>query len=209
MTPYHHGNLRAALLDAAAARLADGGVGALSLRDLARRLGVSPTAPYHHFRTRADLVAALVEDALARLEDALEASLAAAPPVGTAPPGARLQAIGVAYVRFAVSHPALFRLAFRPELGSHFASLASGSGALPEDVPAFRVLVRVVREDRTAADSAASAGSTDDDALAALGAWSLVHGLASLLLDGPLHALAADPARVDALARALTSPDGC
>ena len=183
---YHHGDLRRALLDEATVVLESEGIGALALRDLARRAGVSATAPYHHFRSKADLVCALAEGALADLDAALAAATAL-----PAPPAARLRAQGVAYVLFAVDHPARFRVAFRPEMGEPFAGLADADGALPDDVTAFRQLVRAVRDLEPA---------VPDPAGFAVAMWSLVHGLASLLLDGPLRAVAGDRARVRALA---------
>ncbi|MEM1118047.1 MAG: helix-turn-helix domain-containing protein, partial [Bacteroidota bacterium] len=140
---YHHGDLRRTLLDEAAHVLDVQGVGALSLRDLARRAGVSATAPYHHFKGKADLVTALADDALADLDAALARADAEAAAAG-ATPGKRLCAIGVAYVLFAVDHPERFRLAFRPEMGSPFDDMADEG--LPEDLVGFRQLVRVVRE---------------------------------------------------------------
>ena len=183
---YHHGDLRRALLDEAHAVLADRGVGALSLRDLARRVGVSATAPYHHFHGKPDLGAALVEDTFDGLDRALAEADAA-----HGDPAERVRAQGVAYVLFAVEHPEPFRLAFRPELGSPFAHLGDESGALPDDVPGFRHLARAVA-DLVPAPSRVGL---------ALSAWSLVHGLASLLIDGPLADLAPDRPRVEALAR--------
>ncbi|MEL7364234.1 MAG: TetR/AcrR family transcriptional regulator, partial [Bacteroidota bacterium] len=135
---YHHGDLRRTLLDEASSVLEADGIGALSLRDLARRAGVSATAPYHHFKGKADLVCALAADALADLDAALAAPR-------HADPGDRLRAIGVAYVLFAVAHPERFRLAFRPELGDPFTGLGADGTVLSEDTVAFRHLVRAVR----------------------------------------------------------------
>jgi AcrR family transcriptional regulator len=192
MNSYHHGNLRESLIDAARTVLAERGVGSLSLRDLARRIGVSATAPYHHFASKAELVDALALDALSELDRTSGAVLN-----GLSDPGDRLQALGVAYVLFAVDHPERFRLAFRPEMGGPFARLDSEE--LPQSVPGFRLLLQVVAEAR-----AQGLVWGESDALVALRAWSLVHGLAALLVDGPLQALASDRARVEALARALT-----
>ncbi|MEM1043642.1 MAG: TetR/AcrR family transcriptional regulator [Bacteroidota bacterium] len=186
---YHHGDLRRALLDEAHAVLAERGVGALSLRDLARRTDVSPTAPYHHFKGKTDLVCALAEDALDGLDRAL-----AAP--DHADPAERIRAMGVAYVRYAVAHPERFRLAFRPEMGDPFAGLAQDDGALPDDIAGFRHLLRAVSE--LDADAA-------EQVPLAVALWSLVHGLAALLVDGPLRTLAADPDRVEALAQDVTN----
>lgn len=186
---YHHGDLRRALLDEAASVVEAQGVGALSLRDLARRTGVSATAPYHHFRGKADLVCALAEDAHEALDKAL----------GTpdhSDPRERLCAMGVAYVLFAVGHPERFRLAFRPDLGDPFDGLGDEGGPLSEETLGFRHLVRAVRE--IEADS-------ERQRVLAVAAWSLVHGLAALLVDGPLRPLAARPDRVRAMAEAAVT----
>ena len=188
---YHHGDLRRALLDAADDVLVAQGVSALSLRDLARRVGVSATAPYHHFGGKADLVCALADDALGKLDDALAAAA-----TDHADPEAQLSALGVAYVLFAVDHPEHFRLAFRPEMGSPFATLADDSGALPTDTPGFRHLVRVVAQ---------LAPAPADRVTLAVASWSLAHGLAALLVDGPLKAIASDRERVRELAERITS----
>lgn len=185
---YHHGDLRRALLDEASAVLENDGVGALSLRDLARRTGVSPTAPYHHFQNKADLVAALAIDAL----EELDRELAHADRAETTP-RARLRAQGITYVLFAVRHPERFKLAFRPEMGDPFTELTR-SATLPDDLTAFRHLVRAVRD--LADDPARQTGL-------AIAAWSLVHGLASLLVDGPLRDMASDFTRVRALAESV------
>ena len=185
---YHHGDLRRALLDEAAAVLESAGVGALSLRDLARRAGVSATAPYHHFKGKADLVCALAEDALHGLDAALA--------VPDAPePRARLRAMGVAYVMYAVAHPERFRLAFRPELGANPFADFDGS-APPGEVVAFRRLAGVVAEIEP--DEAARPAL-------AMAAWALVHGLAALFVDGPLRPFAESPARARALAEAAVA----
>ena len=190
-SPYHHGDLRRALLDAAAAVLADAGVAALSLRDLARRVGVSAAAPYHHFANKAALVDALAEDMMARLDGALADAAARA-----TDPLAQARAVGVAYVQFAVAHPDGFRLAFRPELGTPVAELIGGDDAVPAEEPGFRHLWAAVT---------ALGFSGDERADAALSAWALVHGLAALLVDGPLQPLAGEPARVRALAEAAVA----
>ncbi len=186
---YHHGDLRRALLDEAHTVLTERGVGALSLRDLARRVDVSPTAPYHHFKGKADLVCALAEDALEGLDRALAAS-------NHADPAERIRAMGVNYVLYAVDHPEQFRLAFRPEMGSPFAALAEGTDSLPDDIAGFRHLMGAVAEIES--DPAAQIRLS-------VALWSLVHGLAALFVDGPLRVLAADRARVEALARDVTA----
>ena len=188
---YHHGDLRRALLDEAAAVLTEGGVASLSLRDLARRVGVSPTAPYHHFPNKAALVSAIVEDTLSALDRASEEAAR----IDADPPD-RIRALGVAYVLFAVEHPERFRLTFRPEMGTPFATLDEGTDALPSDILVFRHLQRAV------GDIGLSGRAQTHTALAA---WALVHGLASLLVDGPLRPMASDLGRVRALAQEATA----
>lgn len=99
---YHHGDLRASILRAAAELLEKRGVAALSLRDAARRAGVSHNAPYRHFSNRGALLAALAAGGFERLRE----DLAAAEHEGG------LRARGEAYIRFALAHPQLFRLMF-------------------------------------------------------------------------------------------------
>src|SRR3954453_16385563 len=100
---YHHGDLRRALLQAAAEAITETGVAALSMRDLARRAGVSHAAPTHHFGDKAGLLTAVAVEGYARLG----AALAAAGDFAEA---------GVAYVLFATDHPGYFAVMFRPEL---------------------------------------------------------------------------------------------
>jgi AcrR family transcriptional regulator len=127
--PYHHGDLRSALLDAADALLDEGGDGAVSLREAARRAGVSATAAYRHFAAKDDLLAALA----ARHFLEFGAALRDAPDL----PG-----MGAAYIRFALARPGRFRLMFGPLLatraeagalsevsGSAFAGLLAGAGS--------------------------------------------------------------------------------
>lgn len=186
---YHHGHLRQALLEAARVLINEAGVEALTLREVARRAGVTTAAPYHHFADKAALVTALAQQGLAELDQAAEAAL-----VGIEAPREQLRAIGVAYVMYAVEHPAEFRLMFRPELGAPFDMKD------PLSTPMFRVLIRVVAACR------AAAGITEDDqGVTAITAWSLVHGLAALLVDGPLASLRTDRARVQALAVSITN----
>jgi AcrR family transcriptional regulator len=101
--PYHHGDLRRAILSAAVEAITAGGPASVSLRDLARRAGVSHAAPIHHFGDKAGVLTALAEEGF----DLLAAELSAA--------GEDLVETGVAYVRFAVTHRAYFEVMFRPD----------------------------------------------------------------------------------------------
>lgn len=197
---YHHGELRKALVDAALALVGEGGTGALSLREVARRVGVSHAAPKHHFPDKAALLAAVGARAFADLADSMQRATAAAGDDATA----QLKASGVAYVRYAVQHPALFRLLFGGEL-----SLATDPELDAQSRRAFEVLVRSAT---AAAGKDASAGDVE---LLVTSAWSVVHGLSLLWLDGHLGSKAgrrgdAEIARLatrvtDFLARALAS----
>jgi AcrR family transcriptional regulator len=170
---YHHGDLRRALLEASLSLVREGGVGALSLREAARKAGVSPAAPYHHFKSRTALLAAIAEQGFARMLAAMEAGLAGA----GVEPAARLEALGNAYVQFALSHPEHFRVMFLPELSPHgeFPSLDAARR------PTFELLIQHV-----AAMQAAGLSPSADPRGLVFTAWAAVHGIAALVLDGPL-----------------------
>lgn len=146
MTTYHHGDLRAAVLSAAWKLVEKEGLAGLSVREAARRAGVSHNAPYRHFADREALLAALVAEGFEQLNAALENRAG--------------RELGEAYVAFALESPERFRLMFsragaRNDLQARFANSFGHLGA-----------------------EAAAAGAA---------AWSLVHGLASLALQGQLE----------------------
>ena len=176
-TSYHHGNLRRALLDAALELLAEKGVNGFTLREVARRAGVSHAAPYHHFPDRGSLVRAIVAESF----ELLRAGLADAAARAGEDPMDRLAAMGVAYVEFALDHPDRYRLMFRTELSR------DGTSDAPTDADAaggtaFGTLMSAVQD---AADRGLLRDGTDPGG-AAVAAWASVHGLASLLLEGAL-----------------------
>src|SRR3954468_16224943 len=109
---YHHGDLRRTLLDASLALVEEQGIGALSLREVARKAGVTHNAPYHHFPDKGTLLAAISEEGFALLAREMTAARAGA----RDDPRSRLEACGQSYVRFALKSPAHFRVMFRPEL---------------------------------------------------------------------------------------------
>ncbi|MFF0560647.1 TetR/AcrR family transcriptional regulator [Streptomyces sp. NPDC004266] len=155
---YHHGDLRQAVLAAALDAIAAEGPGALSLRDLARRAGVSHAAPAHHFKDRTGLLTAIATEGYELLAAAL------ADPEHGSP---ALRERGVRYVRFAVAHPAHFQVMFRPEL-------------LRADDPDL-----LAAKERASAELRAGVADLPDvpDARqAGIAAWSLAHGFATLLL---------------------------
>ena len=174
---YHHGDLRRTLLDSSLALLEEQGLEGLSLREVARRAGVTHQAPYHHFADRAALLAALADEGFALLLAAMQAEQRKAHRGASA----RLAAAGRGYVNFALAHPAHFRLMFRPELCEDAPAARAGSAA-------YLLLVDAV----AAAQQEGAAPAQEAEALVAL-CWSAAHGLASLFLDGPMAA--ADPKR--------------
>jgi AcrR family transcriptional regulator len=164
---YHHGDLRAALLDAALALLAEGQEP--TLRAAARRAGVSSMAPYRHYADREALLEAVAVRGVEGLRKALEEADAAAEP------GRALVAQAVAYVRYACDHPVLFRLMYGPHRPKGGICDASQG-------------VRAVLLNRLAAEI--------PDRFTpefAVGCWSLIHGLAMLVLDGLLQEADPDP----------------
>jgi AcrR family transcriptional regulator len=171
---YHHGDLRGALLREGLRILETRPVEGLGLREVARAAEVSATAVYRHFPDKGALLRALSSEGFERLGDAQEAASKAAGG------GARgLTASGVAYVRFALKNPSLFRLMF-----SHAPSSDSNE-ASEKDAAAVRAM-RMLQES-AAAILQAEVGSEDARTLA-LRAWCLVHGLSQLMLDGQVDA---------------------
>ncbi|MFF4480710.1 TetR/AcrR family transcriptional regulator [Streptomyces sp. CY1] len=173
---YHHGDLRAACLRAARELLAEEGGAGLSLRAVARRAGVSPTAPYRHFADRQSLVSAVAAEGYRELAG----YLAAAHPAPQTPDD--LAAVAVAYVRFALEHPGLFRAMFSEPCDPVHDERVAANGVV---VAYVEDLVR-----RAFPNSAADLGDL------ATAVWALVHGLAFLHLDGKLDASDGVDARV-------------
>ncbi|MEV0064292.1 TetR/AcrR family transcriptional regulator [Nocardia sp. NPDC050718] len=171
-TRYHHGDLRATLMDACLRLIESEGLAAVSLRRVAREAGVSSGAPYHHFADRAALLSALSVDGFERLAADLTATKAAA-----GSPLDALTALAEAYVRFSRDHPAQFRLMFRPELSQPEKHPDAGDAG----DTAFHVLADTI-------DEAVAAGVLPADRAETLTVawWGLAHGLASLWLDGHL-----------------------
>ncbi|MFE1324489.1 TetR/AcrR family transcriptional regulator [Streptomyces sp. NPDC058741] len=163
--PYHHGDLRRAILTAALDVIAADGPSALSLRGLARRAGVSHAAPAHHFKDRAGLLTAIAAEGFGLLATTLREA-------------GDLQEAGVRYVRFAREHPAHFQVMFTPE------HLRTGD----LELNTARALAGDALRDAVTAVPAEGRGA--DARLAGVAAWSLAHGFATLLLghnlDGPV-----------------------
>lgn len=172
---YHHGDLRGALIASGLKALKTCGEAELSLRGLARDVGVSPTAVYRHFPDKRALLGALANEGIARLGAAQQKAFAEA---GGGASG--FAATGRAYVRFALEEPALFRLAFTH---GRFAGNPLDSDDLAS---------RLLRENALALTGGDVARATT----VALQAWASAHGLAMLILDGRLPS---DNALIDAV----------
>ncbi|MEO0651617.1 MAG: TetR/AcrR family transcriptional regulator [Planctomycetota bacterium] len=177
---YHHGDLRRALLDTVGTIVQEGGLDALSLRECARRAGVSPGAPAHHFGDKRGLLTEFALEGLGALRADVQHELGRA---GSAHDAVR--AIGLAYIRTALSHPAHFRVMFRRELlNAEDGRLEAGSVfALLKD--------RIADLDR---ERGLEPRQVEERAFFA---WSTVHGFVNLLLDAssnPHVAYDGDPA---------------
>lgn len=167
---YHHGDLRTSLIKSAEEILREKGVLGFSLREAARRTGVSPAAPAHHFGDARGLLTAVAARGFQGLEQQLSSAIEGAPE------GRRLQAIGRAYLDFACNNAALFSMMWMGDLVD-----PDDSEYLSAGRSAFNVFERAA----TGLDVApATAPRTPSAAL--IGAWAMMHGLARLKLDGAL-----------------------
>lgn len=172
---YHHGDLRRALMDVSIDILKKHEVETLNLRKLAVLAGVSPGAPYHHFADRAELVAAIANEGFELLEGSMRKATATCANEASA----RLEALGQAYVHFAISHPGYFRVMFRRETHNNATTAMRGAGQRT-----FQLLCDAI----TACQQTGSAPAGDPQPLI-LHAWAAVHGLSTLLVDGDLKGI--------------------
>jgi AcrR family transcriptional regulator len=175
--PYHHGDLRRALIDTALDLVTEEQDWAFSLREVARRAGVSHQAPYNHFPEKQDLLAAVAVVGFERLRDGLLSAMA-----GIDDPEALVEAIGRTYVRLGLENPALYRLMFGPGLAD------VGPGDRPMAARSAGARARAVLEDAIQRGArsgvfAIPADSLKDQVLAAHVVWSAVHGLTTLAID--------------------------
>lgn len=176
--PYHHGDLRRTLLDTALAAVAEHGPAAVSLRDVARRAGVSHAAPTHHFGDKTGLLTALAAEGWSLLADALAATAADDPSFGE---------LGVTYVVFATGHPAHFAVMRVP-------------GLVRADDPALVAAQGRASDQLTAGAARHTDPRAGADPTTAVAGWALVHGLAALIVEGSI-----DPQPdIETLARAVT-----
>lgn len=181
--PYHHGDLRNALLESARLILEEDGLDELSLRAVARKAGVSHAAPYRHFPSHEALLVELSVEGFAELRSALRNA-----GVHTGSMDDRIANIGAAYMRFVARRPALARLMFGPQLPNResFPDLAAAADGIAEEV-----------------------GSSLGDPALGLAVWAAVHGLAVLILENVIDlgqrrsGLGVLPSRAEILLRSL------
>jgi AcrR family transcriptional regulator len=171
---YHHRDLRRALIDGALKLIEREGAGALSLREVAKRAGVTHAAPYRHFADKDALLAAVAEEGFHGLRELMAARTQASPDDARR----QLIACGLAYVEYALEHPAHFQVMFTRRANDASAKHPT----LDEAASATFDLLRQT----VARGQAARRLRGDDPMPLALAAWSLVHGLAHLLVEGRL-----------------------
>lgn len=164
MATYHHGNLRRVVMDEALEVIAAAGPEHVSLRAIAAAIGVSHTAPRHHFGSRDGLLAALATEGFDLLADEL---------VAVREGGGSFLDVGVGYVAFGIAHHAHFALMFTPDL-------------LHDDPALDHARDRAYGELRGGVEALARSGQIEDAQAAIVAGWSLVHGLTSLSLTGNL-----------------------
>ena len=160
---YHHGHLRAALIQCGLELIEEKGIGALTLREIGQRLGVSRAAPYAHFKDKAALLAAIREAGFIEFGKVLEAAK-----TGTTGFAAQMDAMAIAYFRFAQEHSAQFEIMFN-------ALLEAGGGAVAESGRGFAILTETIREAQHNGEV-----RPGDPALLARVVWALVHGVSML-----------------------------
>ncbi len=188
---YHHGDLRQALIDAALEMVSENGIEKLSLRKMARRVGVTHSAPYRHFQDKNALIAALAEEGFRDLGEYMVRERDRE----SGPPTARLYALGLAYVLFAVDKPHFFRVMFAPSVRDQkgrYPTLCESHDA------AFGLLHQAVSDCQ--AEGRIREGDTE---LHARTCWILVHGIASLCVNGLIDS--SSRAAVEAVVRKSTT----
>jgi AcrR family transcriptional regulator len=162
--PYHHGDLSRALVDAARRILENEGPAALSLRAVAREAGVSPAAPYHHFKDKSELLEAVAHEGWGALDAVLIEARASAKDASE-----RMTGLGVAYVKFARDNPALYRVMY---------DCSRDKDALPDQMKTEGAYCQV----RDTISEQSGGGVADIDLeLATIAAWCAGHGLAEMI----------------------------
>jgi AcrR family transcriptional regulator len=174
--PYHHGDLRRSLIEAALDLVTQEQDWTFSLREVARRAGVSHNAPYNHFSDKQDLLLAVAAAGFERLRDNMRAAAGR-----IAAPEKALLASGRAYLQVALDNPALYRLMFGPALAKSKGARPAAARAAGND--AKSVLAEIILRGARSGAFAISPDDPKDQAKVIFFVWSVVHGLTMLLLD--------------------------
>jgi AcrR family transcriptional regulator len=165
-------DVRAGILEASLTLMNEGGLGALSMREVARRAGVSHQAPYHYFADREAILAELAGDGFDKLYDYMVSALGQARNKAH-----KVQLLGETYVRFALNHPEVFKLMFRCEM----CDLSRYPEAKAKADRAFDTLAKAL-----GVSASSASDKTSPDLAPVIACWSMAHGLATLLLEGKL-----------------------
>ncbi len=189
-TGYHHGNLRHRLIEAALEMIDESGATELTLRGIAKRAGVSHTAPYRHFPDKEALLAAVAREGVSLMLSEISLRLERAKGDALA----RFTVCGLGYIDFAIHHPAHFRVMYAsPQKG-----VAVPEDLKPESSPVFQMFIEVITE-------CWELGILQGESpyRIAISAWSLVHGFSLLVIDGHLQGGALDAGSLEAMKRGL------
>jgi AcrR family transcriptional regulator len=189
--PYHHGDLRRVLIDAALKLAADGGPEAVSVREAARRAGVSPGAPFRHFDSRAALMTAVAEEAQRRFRAEIEGALRE---TQARDPLERFRILGLAYLRWAMKNPAHFEII---SSGRHFDHDAAA--AISRDNAELIALTEQMLADASAAGSLRAA----DLKAVQIAGRALVYGFARMKIDGHFPRWGVAEGKADRMAEAV------
>lgn len=189
--PYHHGDLRRVLIDAALQLVGEGGAEAVSVREAARRAGVSPGAPFRHFPSRDALMQAVAEEAQRRFRAEIEAALAEAP---ANDPLARFRCLGLAYLRWAMRNPTHFEVISSRRLFDH----DNSAGVSRNNAELISLTERTLAE-------AFAAGQLRSDDLKAvqIAGRALVYGFARMNIDGHFPRWGVDGAEAERIAESI------
>jgi AcrR family transcriptional regulator len=183
---YHHGDLRRALVEAALELVKEQGPSGITLREAARRAGVTHAAPYRHFADKEALLAAVAEEGFLRLRSEIETTLE------QVHPRERVETVGVSYVRFARKNPSQFRVMF----GSQVGDKRSYPSLLQADQAVFDLLCSAIRSAQESGDM-----GPGDPARMGMIAWSMLHGVAALVVDGQMERAGVRDEHIDEFAR--------
>ena len=186
---YHHGDLKASLIEAANIILLRDGADALSLRAIAAEVGVSHMAPYAHFKNKKELIKSIAEAGFVQMADTMEAVALELKAKNTLLPGELVLAYGASYLEFATANPQLYRLMLgqvettgRKSKKENVAAASIVNSVNSPFIGSSKKPFILLRE------AFALRGDTDERVKAqALGAWSMVHGMAALIIEGHIQ----------------------